>query len=196
MLSSGYDEKTILLAVVLLCASAVRAEKLIRYEGKVDSISGRKLHMTLRDGSTGDWTIDARVNVSRLKAGDGAIVMVSQEGVVHSFHITEEKPHAGRTQHAKAPAGALPWAEQKGKGRWWGGEVVEVDEAKKEFELRREGGNETIHFKVDPKTGIYSERAGRKAEKTGFGDVRKGKIVEAYAMDGRCTQVKVREGAR
>lgn len=184
-------------AFALGAASPAAAAKMITYKGKVTAHPSGKLKIAVDDGSTGDWTLDDKAVVTEgrtklaadeIHAGDEVRVSVSEDGVIHRVNVLKTRP--GGKAAAKAPA---YWGTQKGKGRWWTGTVVQLDEGKKEFQIKKLDGAETTHFVADAKTLIYVRPAAGKNKKSGFRAVREGKTVEAYAMDGRTTQIIVQE---
>jgi len=184
----------LVLSAVLSAAASAAAAPMKTYRGKVTAHPSGKLEIAVNDGSTGNWTLDPKAGVTRGKAkfaaneihaGDEVVVNVSEDGVIHHVNVLTVKPEK------KAPAKAGYWATQKGKGKWWTGEVVKV-EPNGTFEIRKPGGPETTHFSNDAKTLTYVEAGGKK-RKGSFGDVHPGRTVDAYAMDGRTTQIVVHE---
>ena len=176
------------------------------YRGKVTAIQGRKLHIAVSDGSTGDWTVADKATIgsgkqrfplSEIKVGDEVSVAVSEDGVIHTLGVL----HGGKPAvHAKGshPAGAPKpakgmWGEasKDGKYRWWRGEVVSVDEKTHEIQIKRTdgGGQGTTHFKADPSTKIV--RAGKPPQKAAFGDLKAGETVEAVAAKGRTSEINI-----
>ncbi len=190
------NRKNLALAVslVLGCALASSAAKMKVYRGKVTAHADGKLSITVDDGSTGDWSVDPkavategrkRLPMNEVHVGDEVSVTVSQEGVIHRLSVLREPAKKA----AKAASGY--WATQKGKGRWWTGEVISLDEAKKEIQIRKPGAAETTHFVADARTLTYLQPVAGKKAKGDFSAVKVGVTVDAYALDGRTTQIVV-----
>jgi hypothetical protein len=179
---------TLAAAVLALAAGAQAAGPMKSYKGKVGSIDGRKVHILVSDGSTGDWTVDPKAaigsgrkhfSLSQVHPGDEVSVAVSEDGVIHRMSV-------------QASGGDM-WGKpsKNGKDRWWRGEIVRINEGAQEIQIKRVDGHGqgTTHFKADAKTHVY--RAGHPPVKIGFGELKQGEIVEAVAAGGRTIEINV-----
>jgi hypothetical protein len=98
--------------------SAQAAGKPKRYDGTVDTIEGRKVHMTLRDGSTGDWTVaenapvtfaKKKMDLAEVKPGYRAAVMVSEDGVIQEIKVVAmPKSAMSKPKVALSPVAGKP----------------------------------------------------------------------------------------
>lgn len=196
-----------LAAALAVAASVPASAKTVTYRGTITAHTGGKLDVTLDDGSTGSWSVDAKAKVTdggkpypadELHAGDRVALAVTQEGVVERVALEHGgKPKRGTSRGPKAKADKKPaaapryWATQKGKGRWWSGTVAEVG-ADGAFSLRRADSPQIERFAPDAATKVYADASGKKSAAK-LDAVREGAAADAYKLDGKTTQIIVHE---
>jgi hypothetical protein len=119
-----------LAAVLALLCGVTRADAQgpaqKQYYGTFDSVEGGKVHMTLNDKSTGEWTVapDAQVvfakqpkTMADVTPGERGYVWVSEDGVIHKIQLVSMKPtkKAGGTAATPGKATRSGASVQKGK---------------------------------------------------------------------------------
>jgi hypothetical protein len=194
------------IAVAQTPTPATAPAKPKQYYGTFNSVSGNKVAMTMRDNSTGNWTVasDAPIifaketeQLANIQSGDRGYVWVSEDGVIHKIQMVAMKTPMGKKAGAVAKTpikgtSRAMWGElsENKKDRWWRGEIVNVNEKGQEIEIKRvDGQSGTTHFKADAGTKIY--QGGKPPTKVSFGELKVGQTVEAVASSGKTMEITI-----
>ena len=144
-----------LLALMLIAAGTQR------YEAKVDTFDARsgKIHVTMKDQSTGDWTLAPKANVfdaERKRAGRGVIhageeisLAVNEQGIVEAVWL--QPAFWGRPVDG-------------GKVKRWDGKIVSFERRDPAFifQIQQLAGPGTVHFTANAQTHWFKMSGGRR----------------------------------
>jgi hypothetical protein len=171
------------LIFALLLAAGVQ-----KYEGKVTSWDAKsgKIHLTLTDQSTGDWTVLPNAKVFRdgkptalaaIHAGEEVEVAVTPEGKVQTVWVIP-------------PMWGKPF--EGGKLKRWDGRITgfERHDPNFQFQIQQLNGTGTIHFIANAKTRWKRGHADASVD-----DAKQGQTVTVLLSpsDRQVTEVMIRE---
>lgn len=180
-------------AMVLFTALGAGAAGMKKYQGRVNRFDPKtgKIHLTLVDHSSGDWTVLPQAKVFRdsKPAGRGAIrpgeeieVDVSEDGNVHTVWLVPDiwgKPFEG------------------GKLRRWDGRVVGLQKRPPgiTFEVQQMSGKSRMKFTANAKTRVVFSPLQAQQTPGTLQDVKNGQtvLVLLSTADKQVTEVMIRE---
>ena len=164
-----------------------------KYEGHVDRFDAKtgKIHLTLTDHSTGDWTVLPNAKVfhegkpmgrGSIHAGEEVQVFVSEDGNVHTVWLMPEmwgKPFQG------------------GKIKRWDGRIVgfERHDPNFNFQIQQLNGKGTIHFIANAKTHWKIAHPGSAPSNGSVDDAKQGQTVTVLMAPAnrQVTEVLIKE---